>query len=69
MQEATDAILDTLIERMPHPQKGIKVHYSLLEANKNGDVKVGNFNRGSNFKHIVDTDNKVISYTTHDIVL
>lgn len=57
MQEATDAVLDALIEKIHVPQskKAIKVHYSLLEAN----VQLENFHRGSNFKYIVNKDNKV----------
>ena len=65
MQEATEAVLDTLIERMPQSKKAIKVHYSLLEANHNGDVQLGNFQRRSNFKYIVNTDNKVCVALLH----
>lgn len=59
MQEATDAVLDTLIEKIPLSKNAIKVHYSLLEANDNGVVQLGNFHQRSTFKYIVNTDNKV----------
>lgn len=56
-QEATNAVLDALIERIPQTKGAIKVYYSLLEANDNGDV-LGSHS-GTNFKYIVNTDNKV----------
>ena len=51
-------MLDALVEEIPQTRKAIKVHYSLLEANENGDIPSGN-QRTSNFKYMVDTDNKV----------
>ena len=56
-------MLDTLMERMP--QKTIKVHYSLLEANDNGDVQSENCHRRSTLKYLVDTDNKVCLAAMH----
>ena len=56
-QEATTAILDALIEKVPQSRTARKVHYTLLEANENGDILSGS-QRESNFKYIVDTDNK-----------
>ena len=54
IQEATEAVLDTLIERTS--QKAIKVHYSLLEADDNGDIQP---RKRSILKYIVNTENKV----------
>ena len=56
-QEATSAILDALIEKVPQSRQARKVHYTLLEANENGDIFPGS-HRESNFKYMVLTDNK-----------
>ena len=58
VQEATDAVLDALIEKMPRSKKAVKVYYSLLEASADGDVHLGS-QRGTNFNYIVNTENKV----------
>lgn len=60
MQEATDAVLDALIEEVPQANKTIKVYYSLLEADANGDVYSGS--KRTNFNFIVNTENKVRLY-------
>lgn len=46
-----------MIEKVPESRKARKVHYTLLEANENGDIPPEN-QRESNFKYIVETDNK-----------